>query len=56
MKTWNYHVETFNLDQLEKRLNEAGLGGWELVTLLPHRDDPYLFLAVFKQPSQEAHT
>jgi hypothetical protein len=53
MKTWQYLVDSCQLNELEKKLNDNGLGGWELVAMAAHRDDPNLFWAVFKKPSEQ---
>lgn len=58
MKSWEYLVEDSDLgednEHLKKLLEDAGLGGWELVSLIPMPGpDAAKFLAVFKKPSMQ---
>jgi hypothetical protein len=54
---WNYLVETFTLldgeDKLQELLDDSGLGGWELVSMLALPGPGSRFLAIFKKPSTQ---
>jgi len=53
MKKWEYLIDAgIKRSALKEYLDELGLGGWELVTMVQHTENAELFLAISKKPSE----
>jgi hypothetical protein len=53
MEKWEYLIDDdIRRSALKEYLEELGLGGWELVTMVQHTENSELFLAISKQPSK----
>jgi hypothetical protein len=57
MAEWQYQIQRIELgsgddfdQELEKKLEQYGAIGWELVEVLPQHDSPTVYRLIFKAP------